>query len=300
MGGKRASGRTSAGGGQSHPRISSAGSTKESTNESIATTSAAGTSSILKPQDTYASSLEDDSVMDNSQRKDGFDIISLLGTGSEETTPTEERVNGSHSESKNQQRKSRESSDVPSFWHFVQPETSAQQHQQNEIFHHRAHHPYHPLKNKREGAHGHHNVKHKNNVIKNSTSNTRVPPLPQLTGGNKPSQNVPLSKRAPRKRKVKKVVQSAKVAGLKALERSPERLQREGVEWIRVLTPPGTDSVCDADDDDDGDEEEEEEDEDDDEDDSRDEDELIKRYLSGLSSAGSSISWAEDVKRAIF
>ncbi len=75
-----------------------------------------------------------------------------------------------------------------------------------------------------------------------------------------------------------KAVRSAKNAGFKPLKRSPEILRNGHSEWMRVLTPPRSDSPS-ADDANHADSE----------------DELIRRYFSGLSSSGSSISWAEDV-----
>lgn len=80
-----------------------------------------------------------------------------------------------------------------------------------------------------------------------------------------------------------KAVKSAKNAGFKPLKRSPEVMRNGHSEWMRVLTPPRSDSPS-ADDVDHGDSE----------------DELIRRYFSGLSSAGSSISWAEDVSLCVF
>lgn len=80
-----------------------------------------------------------------------------------------------------------------------------------------------------------------------------------------------------------KAVKSAKNTGFKPLKRSPEVMRNVHSEWMRVLTPPRSDSPS-ADDVNHGDSE----------------DELIRRYFSGLSSAGSSISWAEDVSLCVF
>ncbi|ODN01027.1 hypothetical protein Ocin01_05643 [Orchesella cincta] len=100
----------------------------------------------------------------------------------------------------------------------------------------------------------------------------------------------PLEKevKAHQQQSVTSKLQSAKVGGFKALESSPNRSQRHhGEEWLRVLAPHESGSVSLSDDNEDDDDDDEE-------------DELIKRYFSGLSSAGSSISWAEDAMESGF
>ncbi|CAL8126678.1 unnamed protein product [Orchesella dallaii] len=233
-----------------HSRISSADSTKSFVIES--------------PPIHSKNNLSTEELPEFLPRKSSFDIISLLVSHEDSPSSPKAPRNGERDHFIYDQ--SENSSGIPSFWHLVQPETAS-----HEIF------QQHPQRKEVKGHHQHQSVTNKRN--------TSASPMAYAPGGRKLGD----FNRRLKRRKMKKV-QSAKVGGFKVLESSPERLQGHGVEWLRVLTPPETDSVSLSDaDDNEGDHEDEDDD-----------DELIKRYFSGLSSAGSSISWAEDAMESEF
>lgn len=245
MGGKKISGRSSSGETR-QSRVSSAVSTKSSPNESTPTASyfhrIVDASTVRNEMNPNPETASKSSVP---QRKNSFDIISLLENQEDSLMLA--------SGNENFASRTEKPSELPSFWHFVEPDLKSQG-----MFYPSVHHRHHSNKT--------------------SDQNSILPTLTKTaTGDGMPVNKSVNPKRVVRRRKVKKV-QSAKVSGFKALERNSERLRKDGREWLRVLTPPGTGSSCR-----------------DSANNDSEEDELIRRYFSGLSSAGSSISWAEDV-----
>lgn len=263
MGGKRVGARTTSGE-TMHPRISSAGSTKSSPQiDSDRANYYSKQENSLSVNDGLEEDTSREKISPDVQRKSSFDIISLLETPQDCIVPSENE--------KFRLRRSPDSSEVPSFWHFVEPGKES-----DEVFrrHHHHHHYHRHHKHQIEATRL--QFQEEDNHLDSKDQVTSSEPKPSSLEGELQVTKEANPKRTSKRRKGKKV-QSAKVGGFQKLSRA-QRGGKQGQEWLRVLTPPGTglSSVDSANID-------------------SEEDELIRRYFSGLSSAGSSISWAEDV-----